>query len=410
MNCWTGRTVLIQLEFKRLATFWTREGINTVPHQNIVMHDLVKHVPWARLDELVAAHGSDGSARKLTTKRHFLALLYAQLSGASSLREIEAGLSSHESRLYHLGGAPLRRSTLSEANRGRPVAVFSGMLEALMKQAHRRLRQALRESIYLIDATVLPLNGLSADWAAFSTGVCGAKAHVIYDPAADCPIYASVTTRSVNDITAAKDMPIEAGATYVFDLGYYDYAWWAALDAKGCRIVTRFKSHTPLILTETRKVPPTGPILSDRVGHLPKRQAKNRKNPFQEPVREICVTIETGKTLRILTNDLEASAQEIAGLYKRRWAIELFFRWVKQALKIKKFLGTNENAIRIQIAVALIAFLLLRIAHQVTRCPFSLLTFTRLVKTNLMHRRRIDRLLDTLATYQPEPQMQLQWN
>jgi IS4 transposase len=409
MNCWTGRTVLIQLVFKRLATFWTREGVNTVPHQNIVMHDLVKHVPWARLDELVAAHGADAAARKLTTKQHFLALLYAQLSGASSLREIETGLSSHESRLYHLGGAPIRRSTLSEANRGRPVAVFSGLLSELMKQAHRRVRQAVKESIYLIDATILPLNGLSADWAEFSTGVCGAKAHVIYDPAADCPIYASVTTRSVNDITAAKDMPIEAGATYVFDLGYYDYAWWAALDAKGCRIVTRFKSHTPLTVTETRPAPAIGSILSDRVGYLPKRQAKNRKNPFQEPVREITVTIETGKTLRILTNDLEASAQEIAGLYKRRWAIELFFRWVKQALKIKKFLGTNQNAIRIQIAVALIAFLLLRIAHNVTRSTDSLLTFTRLVKTNLMHRRRIDRLIDTPARNQPEPQMQLQW-
>ena len=380
-----------------------------MPHQNIVMHDLVKQVPWFRFEELVAEHGSDLEARKLTSKRHFLAMLYAQLSGATSLREIEEGMASHAARLYHLGGAPVRRSTLSEANRGRPAAVYGALLSELMKQAHRGLRRAMKESVYLIDATVLPLNGLSADWAHFSAGVCGAKAHVVYDPDADCPIYASLTNRAVNDITPAKDMPIENGATYVFDLGYYDFAWWAALDAKGCCIVTRFKSHTPLTVTESRAVPATGPILSDRIGHLPKRQAKNRKNPFSKPVREICVVIETGKTLRILSNDLEASAQEIADLYKRRWAIELFFRWVKQTLKIKKFLGTNENAIRIQIAVALIAFLLLRLAHNALRISFSLLTFTRLARVNLMHRRRIDQLLDPPTPNHPENQMQLRW-
>lgn len=380
-----------------------------MPHQNIVMHDVVKQVPWVRFEELVVEHGADLDARKLTSKRHFLAMLYAQLSGASSLREIVAGMASHEARLYHVGGAAVRRSTLSEANRGRPAALFSNLLGELMKQAHRGLRRAMKESVYLIDATILPLNGLSADWAHFSAGVCGAKAHVVYDPDADCPIYASITSRAVNDITPAKDMPIENGATYVFDLGYYDFTWWAALDAKGCRIVTRFKSHTPLTVTETRAVPATGPILSDRIGYLPKRQAKNRKNPFSKPVREICVVIETGKTLRILSNDLEASAQEIADLYKRRWAIELFFRWVKQTLKIKKFLGSNENAIRIQIAVALIAFLLLRLAHAALRITFSLLTFTRLVRVNLMHRRRIDQLLDPPTPNQPTNQMQLRW-
>jgi hypothetical protein len=400
---------LIQLEFKRLATFWTREGCNAVPHQNIVMHDLVKQVPWARFDELVAAHGTDRGARKLTTKQHLLAMLFAQLLGASSLREIVEGMASHEARLYHLGGAPVKRSTLSEANRGRSAAVFGELLSELMKQAHRGLRRAMKESVYLIDATVLPLNGLSADWAHYSAGVCGAKAHVIYDPAADCPIYASVTNRAVNDITAAKAMPIVAGATYVFDLGYYDFGWWAELDAKGCRIVTRFKSHTPLAVTQTRAVPASGPILSDRIGYLPQRQAKNRKNPLQEPVREICLVIETGKTLRILSNDLEASAQEIADLYKRRWAIELFFRWIKQTLEIKKFLGTNENAIRIQIAVALIAFLLLRLAHAALRITFSLLTFTRLVRANLMHRRRIDQLLLRPPSAHLQNQMQLLW-
>src|SRR5260221_85627 len=125
--------------------------------------------------------------------------------------------------------------------------------------------------------------------------------------------------------------------------------------------------------------------LSDRVGQLPKRQANNRKNPFGVAVREIRVRIETGKVLRILSNDLSASAQEIADLYKRRWAIELFFRWVKQTLKIRKFVGTSENAVRIQITVALIAFLLLRLAQATQKSALSPLSFARLVRLNLMH-------------------------
>jgi hypothetical protein len=382
-----------------------------VPHQNIVLHDLVKHVPWARFEALTEEHGADDDARELTTKHHFLALLYAQLSGATSLREIAEALESHAARLYHLGGAPVKRSTLADANRYRTPAVFGGVLTALLAQAHRRLRRDMAQSVYLIDATILPLTSLSAGWAHFSTGVCGAKAHVIYDPAADCPLYAAVTPRTVNDVTAAQAMPIEPGATYVFDLGYYDFAWWAKLDRAGCRIVTRFKSNTPLDVIETRAVAAQGAILSDRVGYLPKRQAKNRKNPFCDPVREVRVRNEAGTVLRILSNDLAASAQQIADLYKRRWAIELFFRWIKQTLKITRFFGTSENAVRIQIAVALIAFLLLRLAQKTQRSVKSPLTFARLVRMNLMHRRRLDRLLDKPPPSQHShpDQLVLQW-
>ena len=140
---------------------------------------------------------------------------------------------------------------------------------------------------------------------------------------------------------------------------------------------------------------PTGSrVLSDRIGLLPARQAKSRRNPFQDPVREIKVRTESGKVLRIVTNDLDAPADEIADLYKRRWQIELFFRWIKHTLKIRHFFGTSENAVRIQIAIALVAFLLLRMAHVLQASVKSLLTFTRLVAQNLMQRRRIDRLLD----------------
>ena len=379
-------------------------------HQNSVFHSTLKHVPWTEFDRLVEAHGADARVRRLTTKSQFVALLYGQLSGAASLREIVTGLESHAARLYHLGADGVRRSTLSDANALRPVAVFAELLGTMMKQAHRGLRRKLAETTYLIDATGVRLNEFSAGWARFSAGVCGAKVHVIYDADADRPIYAAVSAANVNDITVARQMPIEPGATYVFDLGYYDYAWWAKLDAAQCRIVTRFKSNTPLELIETLPVPEGGTILSDRIGFLPARQAKSRRNPMQDAVREVQVVTETGKVLRILSNDLDASAQEIADLYKRRWAIELFFRWVKQTLKITRFLGTSENAVRIQIAVALIAFLLLRLAQVAHKIIESPLAFARLVRANLMHRRRIDRLLHSEPDQQLDlNQLALQW-
>ncbi|MBV8338050.1 MAG: IS4 family transposase, partial [Alphaproteobacteria bacterium] len=326
-------------------------------------------------------------------------------------REIVTGLESHVARLYHLGGAPVRRSTLSDANALRPAALFAELLGLLMQQAHDRLRRSLAETVYLIDATSVRLNAHSAGWAQFSAGVCGAKVHVIYDPDADRPIYAAVSVAKVNDITMAQQMPIEPGATYVFDLGYYDYAWWAKLDAAQCRIVTRFKANTPLAVVEELTAPPGGNILSDRIGFLPARQARSRRNPMQDAVREVRVVTETGKVLRLLSNDLDATAQEIAELYKRRWAIELFFRWVQQILRITRFLGASENAVRIQIAVAVITFVLLRLAQAAHKIVDSPLAFARLVRANLIHRRRLDRLLQIEPPPPSNPaQLALQWN
>lgn len=379
-------------------------------HHNSVFHDLLKRVPWATFDRLVEEHGADKHVRRLSTKTQLIALLYGQLAGAVSLREIAGGLESHAARLYHLGARPASRSTLADANAKRSSAVFAGLFAELVARAGRGLRRAIGEATYLIDATGVRLSGAGSQWARFSHQACGAKVHVIYDADDERPIYAAVTPANINDITAAKEMPIEPGATYVFDLGYYDFGWWAKLDKAGCRIVTRFKSHTPLAVTHEQVVAEAGPILSDRIGLLPARQARSRRNPFSDPVREITVRTDAGKVLRLLSNDLDAPAQEIADLYKRRWAIELFFRWVKQTLRIRHFLGTSENAVRIQIAVALMAFLLLRMAQADQKAVQSPLAFARLVRANLMHRRRTDHLLKP----PPDPphdtrQMVLKW-
>jgi IS4 transposase len=369
-------------------------------HQNSVFHSLTKHIPWTRFDQIVEKYGADELARKLTTKRQFIALLYGQLSGSTSLREVVTGMASHETRLYHVGATPVRRSTMSDANSKRPWQVFSELFAQMLPQAHRGLRRATVDAVRLIDSTSVRLSSLSEGWATFSTDVFGAKAHIVYDPNADRPVYFAVTPARVNDITAAKAMPIEPGATYVYDLGYYDYGWWAGLDEAGCRFVTRLKKNTPFRVVEENRVPNNSNIVSDRIGHLPARLANSRKNPLQVPVREVGVIIESGRQLRIVTNDLDAPAEQIAELYKQRWQIELFFRWVKQTLRIRHFIGVSENAVRIQIAIALIAFLILRMAQLAQSAVHSPLEFTRLIRTNLMHRRPINHLLEPLQPVQ----------
>ena len=379
-------------------------------HHNSVFHGLLKGVPWDMFDRLVAAYGSDRRVRALSTKSQFVALLYGQLAGLESLRGIVTGLASQASRLYHLGAAVPKRSTLADANALRPAAVFAELFAAMAARAHRPLRRSLSGLTYLIDASGLRLDARSQDWARFSATACGVKLHVVYDADADRPIYAAVTPARTNDITAAHQMPIEPGATYVFDLGYYDYAWWKRLDDHGCRIVTRFKKNTPLELIEELPVAAEGTILSDRIGFLPKRQGAGRRNPMADAVREVRVATDQGKVLRILSNDLDAPAEELAALYKRRWAIELFFRWVKQTLKITRFLGTGDNAVKIQIAVALIAFLLLRLAQAAQKTLASPLAFARLVRTNLMHKKPLDRLLEPEPPPNPHPaQLAIQW-
>jgi len=383
----------ILLCFDVLPTFETRKGTHAMRHHNTVFHAVLKLVPWQVLDRLVEEFAANKKVRRLTTQNQFIALLYAQLAGSESLRAIEAGFASHASKLYHLGACEVLRSTLSDANAHRPYAVFTGLLSELMARCEHAPGRRVADAVYLIDSTGFRLSSLCAEWARFSAGVSGAKLHIVYNPDSMRPNFAEVTPANVNDISVAKTMPIKEGATYVFDLGYYDYGWWAKLDDAGCRLVTRLKINTPLAVVAENRLPAPSPILSDRIGYLPLRQARSRKNPFQDPVRELRVPTATGKILRILTNDLDAPAAEIAELYKRRWQIELFFRWVKHTLKIRHFLGTSENAVRIQIAVALIAFLLLRAAHALQNSVQSLLAFTRLIAQNLMHRRAIDRLL-----------------
>lgn len=393
---------LILLVSERFAAFRTREEINVMQHQNSVFHQLTKLVPWAVFDASVAAHGADKRVRRLRTRDQFLAMLYGQFSGAASLRGIEDGLKSSEPRLYHLGARPISRSTLADANRKRSFEVYEDVFTTLVQRARPTVRRKLREAVRLIDATRVSLPNCSSAWTRLIKDHCAAKLHVVYDPDEAMPLQAVVTPQNVNDITPASVLPIEAGATYVFDLGYYSYEWWQKLDGQGCRFVTRLKTNTKLESPTGRPLPASGNVVSDQTGYLSKHIRKG-KNPYSDPVREVVVRRDGGQHLRLVTNDLEAPAQDIAALYKQRWQVELFFRWIKQNLKIRHFVGTSENAVKTQIYIALIAFLLLRAAYAVQKTIPRPQAFARLVRLNIMDRRPIDDLLSPRKTIPIDP-------
>ncbi|WP_180901779.1 IS4 family transposase [Martelella soudanensis] len=218
-------------------------------HQNSVFHQIQKHIPWGVFERLVDEHNADHRVRRLSTKGQFLALLFGQLSGASSLREIEAGLSSHEARLYHVGARPVARTTLADANATRPAALYADLFAHMATTASRRTRRHIADAVRILDATRIQLSATKSGWADMVNDHRAIKLHVNYDPHESLPVAASLSGQKTNDITPAKAAPIEPGMTYVFDLAYYDFAWWARIDQAGARFVTRLKTNTMIDVT-----------------------------------------------------------------------------------------------------------------------------------------------------------------
>ena len=321
------------------------------------------------LKQIVERHGGNhgvGEGEKAwTCQRHVKAMLFGQFAGLNSLREIEQGLAAAPQALYHLNLRVAPRSTLSDAQNHRPAEVFRDICQWLIGQVNRKLRREAKELIQLIDATPIPLKDARFDWAEANPRTRGLKLHIGYDPRNDVTCWIDITSAKVNDISAARAMPITAGAIHVFDKAYVDYRWWHEIHEQKAVFVSRLKSNT-----HRREVKPRRPegqgILADndlKIGHAKPRGGA--VNPLYDvPLREIIVERDGKEPLRLITNDLERPAADIAAFYKERWQIELLFKWLKQNLKIKRFLGRSENAVKSQIYIALIAFLLLRLFRQ----------------------------------------------
>lgn len=361
-------------------------------HHNTVLHQILKYLPRQRFQKLVDRHKGDHRTRSLSCWDQMVALLFGQLSGRQSLRDLVSGYNSKSAHHYHLGARSIRRSSLADANSQRPVEIYQETFFYLLGQVRHRLdKKEAREMVRLIDSTTIDLNLNQFEWADFKSTKAGIKLHTVYDPNAEVPVYFEMTKAKVNDRKALSKLPMLAGMTYVVDRAYNDYAWYYALTQQGSKFVGRMKKDAVYEVETARKAEGRG-IISDEIIHFSSVKAKV---DCPAPMRRVKFhREEDDKMLIFITNDMDRSAEEIAGLYKQRWQIELFFKWIKQNLKIKTFLGRSENAVMIQVLVALITYLLLRLVQLGERCSLSLQKIARLMSINLTSRRSIFSLLN----------------
>jgi len=360
-------------------------------YRHSIFASLLEPISRRQLAATVDRHDGNAYDKVFKSWDHLAALVFAQLGGVDSLRELETVWNANAHHHYHLGVGKLARSTLSDANGRRPVAIFAETFERLSGLAGRVLKREGTQMVRLIDATPIPLDDL-VTWACWNGRTRGLKLHVVYDPAADHPHRLAITPANVNDVTVGRQVAIEAGATYVFDKAYCNYAWWTRLhDGKAC-FLTRKKQNARLKVTRwrpLRKRKGDGFTVIDDAEVKLDTQGRSR---LTIPLRRIRVKRENGSKLILITNDLRRSAVEIAALYKMRWQIELLFRWIKQHLKLRKFLGRSENAIRLQLFAAMIAYLLLRIAACQSRIVMPAIRFAELVADGLFARKTIARI------------------
>jgi putative transposase len=346
---------------------------------------LLKPIDRRQFRGIVERHDGDAYDKSFKSWDHLVTLVGAQLGQVASLRGVEGAFNANSHQHYHLGVGKVARSTLSDANARRPVGVFAETFAMLAEQADRSTRVEGAEMVRLIDSSPVPL-GKMCKWAEWNGRIRGMKMHVVYHPERDCPRCVEITPATVNDVEIGRQTELEAGATYVFDKGYYHFGWWKKINAAKAFFVTRAKVNTRLRATKARHVRKSigdgFKIISDADVAL----ASKGDSSLPIPLRRIKVRRNKGGTITLITNDLKRTAVEIAALYKRRWQIELLFRWIKQHLNLRKFMGKNDNAIRLQILAAMIAYLLLRIAQRLNSLRMLGLRFAELVCQRLFMR------------------------
>ena len=355
---------------------------------NSIFGSLLKPIDRRRFQSIVERFDGDAYDKSFKSWDHLVTLICAQLGHFGSLRELELAFNANAHQHYHLGVSKIARTTMSDANARRPVRVFAETFAMLADSADRQTRRDGTEMVRLIDSSPVPL-GKICQWAKWNGRIRGMKMHVVYHPEHDVPRCVEITSATVNDVEIGRRVELEAGATYVFDKGYYHFGWWSKIHAANASFVTRVKVNTRLRATKlryVRKLIGDGFRIIDDADVVLVSKGDSR---LPMKLRRIRVKRDQGGTITLITNDIERTAVEIAALYKGRWQIELLFRWIKQHLNIRKFLGANDNAIRLQIIAGMIAYLLLRIAVRLNCVKLPNLRFAELVCQRLFMRKPI---------------------
>jgi hypothetical protein len=362
-----------------------------------IFTQLMDFLPWSTFDRIVARYDGDRAVRTLTCAAQYQVMAFAQITYRESLRDIEACLSAQTSKLYHMGFRdPIRRSTLADANEIRDWRIYAEFAQRLIAQARRlyatdALDVDLPSTVYALDSTTIDLCLSVFPWAKFRSTKAAVKMHTLLDLRGNIPSFIHISDGKLHDVHALDMLLPEPGAIYVMDRAYVDFARLHVLHQAGAFFVTRAKSNLDAHRVYSAPADKSVGVLSDHTialdGYLTQRHYPGhlRRIRFKDP--------ETDKTLVFLTNQVTLPALTICALYKSRWQVELFFKWIKQHLRIKQFYGTSENAVKTQIWIAVSVYVLVAIVRKRLGLEASLYTFLQVLSVTVFEKVEIQSAL-----------------
>jgi len=363
-------------------------------HNNTVIAQFMKLVPRHEFESLAKQHHRGRSFRKASRWDQFVALTFAQLAGRHSLRDIISSLSTQAHRLYHVGSRLLTKTTLSRINNDKPYQLYESLFGKLLQRSQSLTpshKFRFKNPLYALDSSTIDLCLSVFPWAEFRSTKSGVKLHVGLNQQGMIPEFVQITEANVHDVNIARRLDLPAGSIVAMDKAYNDYGLYKSLTEKDIVFVTRLKTNAKYRVVERRGVLFSKGLTSDQTIEFT-GQLTAQKCPI--PLRRIGYRDpETGKHYVFLTNNFSLAAKTIADIYKSRWEVELFFKWIKQNLKIKKFFGASKNAVMTQIWIAMCVYLLLSIIKFQSGLQASLQKIYRLLQTNLFDKRNLIELL-----------------
>ena len=360
-----------------------------------VFAQLVSFLNRSKFNRIVAKYDGDKYVKSFTCWNQLLTMMFGQLTNRESLRDLIVALEAHSGKTYHMGiGKSASRSNLSKANEQRDYRIFEEFAYHLINEARTKRHTDifnLGGNVYAFDSTTIDLCLAVFDWAKFRSKKGGIKMHTLYDVETQVPAFVHITNASVHDSKAMPEIPLEAGAYYIFDRGYNDFGSLFRIHTIGACFVVRAKNNVKYRVLKWKRRLPKG-VLSDSIVEF--TVYKSHKAYPEKLRRVVYKDEETGVEYTYLTNDLNSSALVIAELYRNRWSVELFFKWIKQHLKIKKFWGTSENAVRIQIYCAIISYCLVAIVQHDMKLERSVYEVLQIVGISMTDKTPLRDLFD----------------
>ncbi len=382
-----------------------------MPREAYVFAQFLRLLSRYEFQRIVEKYNGDYRTKQFKCWHQLACMMFAHIRQENSLRDIDIALNAHANKLYHIGIQQCPKSTLADANERRDYRIYEEFAKSLMVQArreyaHTQLALEVDNAVYALDASVIDLTLSLFSWAKFRKTKGAIKLHAMIDLRGNIPAFLTITDGKVHDVKAAPQVPIQADGIYVVDRGYVDFAWLWSIHQTNAFFVTRLKTSIKWTRVVSHPVDKSLGLRSDQEILV---VSSRLKKLYPQRLRKISFRDETqGRTLVFLTNNFVLPAQTIAALYKARWEIELFFKWIKQNLRVKTFYGTSPNAVKTQIWIAMIVYLVLAILKERYQVETSLSKLLHFLEVNLFEQKPLISIFQSNArTFRQKPDKQL---